>query len=115
MGLLGRIKQLISENEKPAEVTRVMAPLSGEIVPLDTVPDAVFAGKIVGDGIAIRPSGSFYLSRSRLEAAFDYQGRLLHPLTGDVSALAALLRNAGWYPIPAGTTDMAMFELSVIR
>lgn len=53
MGLLGRIKQLISENEKPAEVTRVMAPLSGEIVPLDTVPDAVFAG----DGIAIRPSG----------------------------------------------------------
>lgn len=37
MGLLGRIKQLISENEKPAEVTRVMAPLSGEIVPLDTV------------------------------------------------------------------------------
>ncbi len=48
MGLLGRIKQLISENEKPAEVTRVMAPLSGEIVPLDTVPDAVFAGKIVG-------------------------------------------------------------------
>ncbi|EEZ4366192.1 hypothetical protein DED51_004054, partial [Escherichia coli] len=34
-----------------------MAPLSGEIVPLDTVPDAVFAGKIVGDGIAIRPSG----------------------------------------------------------
>ncbi|HGC0469477.1 TPA: PTS glucose transporter subunit IIA, partial [Escherichia coli] len=31
-----------------------MAPLSGEIVPLDTVPDAVFAGKIVGDGIAIR-------------------------------------------------------------
>ena len=48
MGLLGRIKQLISENEKPAEVTRVMAPLSGEIVPLDTVPDAVFAGKMVG-------------------------------------------------------------------
>ncbi|WP_447516794.1 hypothetical protein, partial [Escherichia coli] len=31
-------------------------------------------------------AGSFYLSRSRLEAAFDYQGRLLHPLTGDVSA-----------------------------
>ena len=24
-------------------------------------------------------AGSFYLSRSRLEAAFDYQGRLLHP------------------------------------
>lgn len=60
-------------------------------------------------------AGSFYLSRSRLEAAFDYQGRLLHPLTGDVSALAALLRNAGWHPIPAGTADMAMFELSVIR
>ncbi|WP_332829563.1 hypothetical protein [Escherichia coli] len=44
-----------------------------------------------------------------------WEGRNVVVPNGDVSALAALLRNAGWYPIPAGTTDMAMFELSVIR
>lgn len=36
----------------------IIAPLSGEIVNIEDVPDVVFAEKIVGDGIAIRPSGS---------------------------------------------------------
>lgn len=63
--------------------------------------------------------------RTGMPAAFIFPAHVLRrhliirevaaSLTGDVSALAALLRNAGWYPIPAGTTDMAMFELSVIR
>ncbi len=33
----------------------LLAPLSGVIVPLDQVPDAVFAERIVGDGISIDP------------------------------------------------------------
>lgn len=46
---------------EPAADGRVVAPLSGEAVPLDAVDDAVFAGRILGDGIAIRPtSGSVY-------------------------------------------------------
>lgn len=36
----------------------IIAPLSGEIVAIEDVPDVVFAEKIVGDGIAIRPTGN---------------------------------------------------------
>ena len=36
----------------------IIAPLTGEIVAMEDVPDAVFADKIVGDGIAIRPTGN---------------------------------------------------------
>ena len=35
----------------------VLAPLDGMIVDLETVPDEVFAQKMVGDGVAIAPSG----------------------------------------------------------
>lgn len=34
----------------------VWAPVSGKIIPLDKVPDAVFSQKIIGDGTAIIPS-----------------------------------------------------------
>ena len=36
----------------------VLAPLDGTVVALEDVPDEVFAQKMVGDGIAIDPSGS---------------------------------------------------------
>jgi sugar PTS system EIIA component len=36
---------------------RVLAPLDGTVVDLETVPDEVFAQKMVGDGVAIDPSG----------------------------------------------------------
>ena len=32
------------------------APISGAVVPLDQVPDPVFAGRMVGDGVAIDPT-----------------------------------------------------------
>lgn len=35
----------------------VLAPLDGTIVELENVPDEVFAQKMVGDGVAIDPSG----------------------------------------------------------
>src|SRR5947209_3484338 len=34
----------------------VVAPLSGVIVPLDAVPDPVFANRMVGDGVSIDPT-----------------------------------------------------------
>ncbi|AGB41402.1 PTS system, glucose subfamily, IIA component [Halobacteroides halobius DSM 5150] len=40
---------------KSKEITLV-APLTGEVVDLSEVPDDVFANKVVGDGIAIKPS-----------------------------------------------------------
>lgn len=46
----------------------LLAPLSGVMVPLEQVPDAVFAGKMVGDGFSIDP----------------VEGRLVSPLAGEV-------------------------------
>ena len=39
-----------------AEV-HVLAPLDGTVIALEDVPDEVFAQKMVGDGVAINPSG----------------------------------------------------------
>ncbi|WP_244968485.1 N-acetylglucosamine-specific PTS transporter subunit IIBC [Rosenbergiella australiborealis] len=48
--------QLTAIHKTPALATLV-APVSGEIVPLEQVPDAAFSSKAVGDGIAINPTG----------------------------------------------------------
>ncbi|QDJ12948.1 PTS glucose transporter subunit IIA [Mergibacter septicus] len=45
-----------SKDSKSVEV-EIFAPLTGEIVNIEDVPDVVFSEKIVGDGIAIRPTG----------------------------------------------------------
>lgn len=37
---------------------QVLAPLDGMVIDLEMVPDEVFAQKMVGDGVAIDPSGS---------------------------------------------------------
>ena len=37
---------------------KVLAPLDGAVVALEDVPDEVFAQKMVGDGLAINPSGA---------------------------------------------------------
>lgn len=39
-------------------ILRLLAPVSGKTVPLESVPDPVFAQKTVGDGIAIAPSSA---------------------------------------------------------
>src|SRR4051812_28769896 len=36
---------------------RLIAPLTGTVVPLDRVPDEVFAARMLGDGLAIEPLG----------------------------------------------------------
>src|SRR5512135_2995708 len=51
----------------------LIAPLSGFLVPIERVPDPVFAQKMVGDGIAIDP-----VSQSLL-APCDGQVVMLHP------------------------------------
>ncbi|MDR7344442.1 PTS system N-acetylglucosamine-specific IIC component [Pantoea alhagi] len=38
-------------------IATLLAPVSGEIVPIDQVPDEAFASKAVGDGVAIKPTG----------------------------------------------------------
>ncbi len=49
----------------------ILAPLDGTVVPLESVPDEVFAQKMAGDGVAINPSGDIAVA----------------PLTGNLAAL----------------------------
>ncbi|NNV06321.1 PTS glucose transporter subunit IIA [Geobacillus sp. C56-T2] len=42
--------------KQPPKEETIVAPLSGTIVPLEDVPDPVFAQKMMGDGIAIDPT-----------------------------------------------------------
>jgi len=58
MSLFDRLKTLVEDDSADADVIEVIAPLSGEIVNIEDVPDVVFAEKIVGDGIAIKPAGN---------------------------------------------------------
>lgn len=58
MGLFDKLKKLVSDDSKETSGIEIYAPLSGEIVAIEDVPDVVFAEKIVGDGIAIKPSGN---------------------------------------------------------
>lgn len=48
---------LSSSNE-----TILYAPMSGEVVALENVPDAAFASKAVGEGVAIRPTGKLVVA-----------------------------------------------------
>jgi PTS system glucose-specific IIA component len=38
-------------------ITNVYSPFSGNIVDIEDVPDVVFAEKVIGDGVAVEPSG----------------------------------------------------------
>ena len=55
MGFLDKL--FGGKKEAAVKEVSIYAPLSGEIVNIEDVPDVVFSEKIVGDGIAIRPNG----------------------------------------------------------
>ena len=55
---MGLFDKLFGSKDKKAVDVEIYAPLSGEIVNIEDVPDVVFSEKIVGDGIAIRPTGN---------------------------------------------------------
>lgn len=60
---------LFSKNKQPLEL---LSPLTGEIIPVEQCPDPVFAGKILGDGIAVTPT----------------DGKVYAPIDGTVVQLA---------------------------
>lgn len=45
-----------------AAIVELVAPVSGEVIMLEQVPDEAFASKAVGDGIAIKPTSNIVLS-----------------------------------------------------
>lgn len=54
---MGFLDKLFGKKENTVKEVKIYAPLSGEIVNIEDVPDVVFSEKIVGDGVAIRPTG----------------------------------------------------------
>lgn len=56
MGFFDKLKQFVSDDDKDG--IEIFSPISGEIVKIEDVPDVVFAEKIVGDGVAIKPVGN---------------------------------------------------------
>lgn len=50
----------------------VLAPMNGQAVPLEQVPDEVFSQKVLGDGLAIIPS----------------EGKIYSPVDGEISSIA---------------------------
>lgn len=66
----GGIVAMSSEKEKNPSV--IYAPLTGKAVPLDQVPDPVFSGKVLGDGVAIIPE----------------DGKIVSPVDGEVESVA---------------------------
>lgn len=54
---MGFFAKLFGSKQSQAVDVKIYAPLSGEIVSIEDVPDVVFSEKIVGDGVAISPTG----------------------------------------------------------
>ncbi|MEB6335907.1 N-acetylglucosamine-specific PTS transporter subunit IIBC [Serratia rhizosphaerae] len=50
--------QAVPNTPQAVVLEAMVAPVSGEVVALDQVPDEAFASKAVGDGVAIRPTDS---------------------------------------------------------
>ena len=54
----------------------ISSPMSGELIPIEKVPDEIFSGKILGDGVAINPtSGKIY---SPVDGLLDSVSETLH-------------------------------------
>lgn len=68
MGLFDKFKKLVSDDNGNASNLNIVSPLEGEIIAIEDVPDVIFAEKIVGDGIAIIPTGN----------------KLVAPVTGEI-------------------------------
>ena len=55
---MGLFDKLFGSKENKSVEVEIYAPISGEIVNIEDVPDVVFSEKFVGDGGAIRPTGN---------------------------------------------------------
>ncbi|MTH52121.1 PTS glucose transporter subunit IIA [Bacillus mangrovi] len=64
-------KKLFGKKEEAPKEESVFAPMSGELVALEEVPDPVFSQKMMGDGAAIIPA----------------DGRIVAPVNGEIIQL----------------------------
>ena len=93
----------------------LLAPLSGVVVPLDQVPDPVFAGRTVGDGVSIDPTSQVLVAPCDGRVVLIH--RAGHAITIEASGLEILmhigldtveLKGQGFTPkVAAGATVRA--------
>ena len=85
----------------------LMAPLAGVMVPLETVPDPVFAQKMVGDGVSIDPTSDELLSPLHGKVTQLHRAGHALTITGDsglevllhIGLDTVLLRGEGFAPL----------------
>ncbi len=70
--------KLFSKKAKEQPISLV-SPLTGTVIPLEQVPDPVFSQKIVGDGVAIKPT----------------EGTLVSPVKGKIAHLGSTYHAIG--------------------
>ena len=70
----------MSSNNENGLFKSLLAPLSGQAIPLEQVPDDVFSQKILGDGIAILPT----------------DGKIYAPVDGEIATVAETLHAYGF-------------------
>ncbi|MGN0706543.1 MAG: PTS transporter subunit IIBC [Faecalibacterium sp.] len=73
----------MEQTVKKRTLSKLTAPVSGQVVPLDQVPDPTFADKILGDGAAIIPDN----------------GKIYSPVTGEVTSVASTLHAFGFQSV----------------
>ncbi len=64
---------------KPSEVT-IISPVNGSAIPLEQVPDPVFADKVLGDGLAV----------------VSVDGKFVSPVDGEITSVAETLHAIGF-------------------
>ena len=69
----------MDRKRKEEKSRNILAPMSGQVVPLEQVPDAVFSQKLMGDGAAIQPD----------------DGKIYAPVSGKVVTVADTLHAYG--------------------
>jgi multiphosphoryl transfer protein len=72
----------VADGGGPGATLTLVAPLSGQMVPIEQVPDPVFAQRMVGDGVSIDPLSD------RLLAPCDGEVIQLHPAGHAVTILS---------------------------
>ena len=60
--------------------TTILAPVKGKVIPLEQVPDEVFAEKVLGDGVAIIPE----------------DGKIYSPVDGTITTITDSLHAYGF-------------------
>src|SRR6202000_2984335 len=94
----------------------LVAPLSGVMVPLETVPDPVFAQKMVGDGVSIDPTSDELLSPLAGKVTQLHSAGHAVTITGDngldvllhIGLDTVLLRGEGFTPLVREGDTVAM-------